>query len=82
MSSITNAKFRELVESGEIPVDSHEVMLRITHILMEYDWGDNKVFSTVELLHSRKWTFGKGDLKFNRYACVVPKRGTSALTVL
>lgn len=72
MASVANAKFRKLVESGEIPVDSHQVMLRIAHTYMEADYYG--VFSALEALHSRKWTFGKGDLKFNRYARVVTGR--------
>lgn len=55
------------VEGGVVPVDGHEKVLRIAFIYMDQGlWLDNGVFDVVEKLHVRGWSFGEGELKFNR----------------
>ncbi|ROT39915.1 hypothetical protein SODALDRAFT_293526 [Sodiomyces alkalinus F11] len=77
MSHMSAKEFLAKAKSGEIPVDSHDRVLRIAFIYMDEGlWGtwdverrmvrDNGVFSVVEQLHERGWSFGQGDLKFNR----------------
>ena len=61
-------QFRANVESGEVPVDSHDRVLHIAYIYSYYGWDDgNGIFDVVDNLHERGWSFGQGDLKFNRY---------------
>lgn len=61
-------EFRAKVESGEIPVDCHDRVLQIAFIDTEDGlWLENGVFDVVDKLHARGWSFGQGDLKFNRY---------------
>lgn len=56
------------VESGEVPVDCHDRVLQIGYIYSYYgSWDGNGVFDVVDKLHERGWSFGQGDLKFNRY---------------
>jgi hypothetical protein len=31
-------------------------------------WSDNGVFKVVEKLHAHGWSFGEGELRFNRYS--------------
>ena len=60
-------EFRAKVENGEIPLDYDQV-LRIAYIYMDEGlWNGNGVFDVVEELHTRGWSFGRGDLQFNRY---------------
>ncbi|KFY18770.1 hypothetical protein V493_08358 [Pseudogymnoascus sp. VKM F-4281 (FW-2241)] len=60
-------EFRAKVESGEIPVDCHDRVLQIAFIDTEDGlWFENGVFDVVDKLHARGWSFGQGDLKFNR----------------
>ncbi|KAF4885839.1 hypothetical protein CGCF415_v015298 [Colletotrichum fructicola] len=60
-------EFRDSVESGETPVDSHDRLLRIAFIYLDESvWDGRGVFDIVDRLHTRGWSFGKGDLKFNR----------------
>ncbi|GIK01912.1 hypothetical protein Aspvir_005953 [Aspergillus viridinutans] len=55
------------VEGGVVPVDCHEKVLRIAFIyLHEGLWDGNGVFDVVEKLHARGWSFGEGELRFNR----------------
>ncbi|KAF9252309.1 hypothetical protein LCP9604111_2305 [Penicillium roqueforti] len=55
------------VEGGVVPVDCHEKVLRIAFIYMEEElWLDSGVFDVVEKLHARGWSFGAGELRFNR----------------
>ncbi|KAJ6085604.1 hypothetical protein N7499_005233 [Penicillium canescens] len=55
------------VEGGVVPVDCHEKVLRIAFIYMgEGLWLDSGVFDVVEKLHARGWSFGEGELRFNR----------------
>lgn len=60
-------KFRSNVESGRIPVDCHDQLLRIAFIYVyECDTYDG-VFRQVDQLHAQGWSFGQGNFKFNRY---------------
>lgn len=61
-------RFCASVESGEVPVDCHDRVLQIAYIYSDDGlWNDYGVFNVVEKLHARGWSFGQGDLKFNRY---------------
>lgn len=61
-------EFRANVESGEVPVDCHDRVLRIAFIYLDEGlWNGNGVFDVVDKLHTRGWSFGQGDLNFNRY---------------
>ncbi|KAL2752911.1 hypothetical protein ACRALDRAFT_1077976 [Sodiomyces alcalophilus JCM 7366] len=72
MSSMSGKEFLAKVKNREIPVDSHERALRVafTYLVNKAIYGafqiDHGVFSVVEKLHEYGWTFGQGDLKFNR----------------
>jgi hypothetical protein len=57
------------VESGELLVDCHDRVLRIAYIYTDEGlWNSNNgVFDILDKLHTRGWSFGQGDLKFNRY---------------
>jgi hypothetical protein len=60
-------------ESGVVPVDSHDDVLRIAYIYMDHGlWDANGVFDVVENMHARGWSFGEGELKFNRYLATYP----------
>ncbi|GKT44619.1 uncharacterized protein ColSpa_04800 [Colletotrichum spaethianum] len=63
-----NAKeFRANVESGELPVDHHDRVLRIAFIYLDEGlWDGNGVFDVVDQLHARGWSFGEEGLRFNR----------------
>ncbi|KAB8262069.1 hypothetical protein BDV32DRAFT_157544 [Aspergillus pseudonomiae] len=55
------------VEGGAVPVDSHDCVLQIAFIYMDEGlWDGNGVFDVVEKLHARGWSFGEGELRFNR----------------
>ncbi|KAB8075724.1 hypothetical protein BDV29DRAFT_200727 [Aspergillus leporis] len=55
------------VEGGVVPVDCHEKVLRIAFIYMDEGlWLGSGVFDVVEKLHARGWSFGEGELRFNR----------------
>jgi hypothetical protein len=70
LAAMSGQVYRAKVESGEIPVDSHALVLRIAYIYVETEMGGgNGVFDVVDLLHARGWSFGEGNLKFNRYVC-------------
>lgn len=61
-------EFRADVESGEVLVDCHDRVLRIAYIYLDEGlWDGNGVFDVLDKLHARGWSFGQGDLKFNRY---------------
>ncbi|KAL2760148.1 hypothetical protein ACRALDRAFT_1059950, partial [Sodiomyces alcalophilus JCM 7366] len=71
MSHLNAKEFWAKAESGEITINSHDQVLRIAFIyLYEGLWGyggfDHGVFGVVEGLHKYGWSFGEGDLKFNR----------------
>ncbi|KXH26298.1 hypothetical protein CSIM01_03676 [Colletotrichum simmondsii] len=60
-------EFRESIESRGSPVDGHIPLLRIAFIYLdEALWDGRGVFDVVEQLHTRGWSFGHGDLIFNR----------------
>ncbi len=60
-------EFRARVESGEVPIDCHDRVLRIAYIYSdEWLWDGNGVFDVVDKLHTRGWSFGQRDLRFNR----------------
>ena len=55
------------VEGGVVPVDCHDHLLRIAFIYLDEGlWDGNGVFDVVEKLHARGWSFGEGELRFNR----------------
>lgn len=58
--------FRANVESGEVPINCHDQVLRIAFIYNEGMWEGNGVFDVVDKLHTRGWSFGQGDLGLNR----------------
>lgn len=59
--------FRNNVESGETPIYCHGQMLRMAFVYLdEVLWDGRGVFDAVDKLYTRGWSFGKGDLKFNR----------------
>jgi hypothetical protein len=69
-SHLSADEFWLKVESGELPVDSHERLLRIVFIHSDHhEWGSvsNGVFAAAEQLRRRGWSFGRGSLRFNRY---------------
>ncbi|KAL4902131.1 hypothetical protein BDW74DRAFT_186933 [Aspergillus multicolor] len=54
-------------EHGAMSVDCHEHVLRIAFIYMDEGlWNGNGVFDVVEKLHGCGWSFGEGELRFNR----------------
>ncbi|KAJ5805890.1 uncharacterized protein N7503_003492 [Penicillium pulvis] len=60
-------EFLANVESGIVPVTCHEDVLRIAFIYLDEGlWTDNGVFDVVEKLHAHGWSFGQGELRFNR----------------
>ncbi|KAA8651052.1 uncharacterized protein ATNIH1004_003745 [Aspergillus tanneri] len=60
-------KFLTDVENGVVPVNSHDQVLRIAFIHMdEVLWTGMGVFDVIEKLHAHGWSFGEGELKFNR----------------
>ncbi|KFY73828.1 hypothetical protein V499_06113 [Pseudogymnoascus sp. VKM F-103] len=60
-------KFRASAESGEVPVDCHDQVLQIAYIYSDEGmWDGNGIFDVLDKLHARGWSFGQGDLKFNR----------------
>ncbi|KAI9034936.1 uncharacterized protein KD926_004999 [Aspergillus affinis] len=55
------------VEGGVVPVDCHDRVLQIAFNYMDQGlWTGNGVFDVVEKLHARGWSFGEGELRFNR----------------
>jgi hypothetical protein len=62
-------EFLANVESGIVPVTCHEDVLRIAFLYLDEGlWSDNGVFKVVEKLHAHGWSFGEGELRFNRYS--------------
>ncbi|KAK8015788.1 J domain-containing protein 1 [Apiospora marii] len=60
-------EYRANVESGEVPVDCHDRVLRIAFIYSDHGlWDGNGAFDVVDKLHARGWSFGPEDLRFNR----------------
>ncbi|KAJ5113965.1 hypothetical protein N7456_002499 [Penicillium angulare] len=55
------------VESGIVPVSCHEDVLRIAFIYLDEGlWSGNGVLDVAEKLHAHGWSFGEGELRFNR----------------
>ncbi|KAJ5922056.1 hypothetical protein N7516_009759 [Penicillium verrucosum] len=55
------------VEGGVVSVDCHEKVLRIAFIYMDEGLClGSGIFDVVEKLHARGWSFGEGELRFNR----------------
>lgn len=61
-------EFITSVESGKLPVTSHDQVLRFAYIHMNEGVRGMKpyVFGLVDQLHKQGWSFGQGDLRFNR----------------
>ncbi|KAJ9199092.1 hypothetical protein DTO166G4_7369 [Paecilomyces variotii] len=60
-------EFLANVEGGIVPVACHEDVLRIAFIYLDEGlWTGNGVFDVVEKLHAHGWSFGEGELRFNR----------------
>lgn len=60
-------EFRAKAENRELSFNDHNQVLRIAYIYLDKDlWGGNGVFGVVDKLHTRGWSFGQGDLAFNR----------------
>ncbi|KAJ4289975.1 hypothetical protein N0V88_006776 [Collariella sp. IMI 366227] len=54
-------------EGGAVAVDCHDHVLRIAFIYLDEGlWDGNGVFDVVEKLHTNGWSFGEGELRFNR----------------
>ena len=62
-------EFRANAEKGEVSIDSHDQVLRIAYIYAiqgsQFLRGSG-VFNVTDKLHTRGWSFGQGDLAFNR----------------
>ncbi|KAL4882091.1 hypothetical protein BJY04DRAFT_217783 [Aspergillus karnatakaensis] len=55
------------VENGVVPVNSHDELLRIAYTYMDEGmWDGAGVFDVIEKLHAHGWSFGEGELRFNR----------------
>lgn len=66
MSILSDKQFKEEAESGQLAVKTHDLLLRIALMyLLDHKYV---LSNAVKELHSRGWSFGKGSLKFNRYA--------------
>lgn len=61
-------EFIASVESGELLVTSHDQVLRIAYSYMIEGLWDctHGVFDIIDQLHKQGWSFGQGDLRFNR----------------
>lgn len=61
-------EFRPIAERWEVPINCHDEVLRLAYIyLVQGLWGCGYgVFDVVDKLHTRGWSFGQGDLGFNR----------------
>lgn len=60
-------EFLANVEGGIVPVTCHEDVLRIAFIYLDEGlWTGNGVFDVVEKLRAHGWSFGEGELRFNR----------------
>ncbi len=55
---------RSNAESGEVPINCHDQVLRMA--LDQELWDGNGVFDVADHLHTRGLSFGQGDLAFNR----------------
>ncbi|RMZ84416.1 hypothetical protein DV738_g463, partial [Chaetothyriales sp. CBS 135597] len=68
--AMSSREFLADVESGAVPVDSHEQLLRVAFIHLDESFWMDGVFTVVEELHKHGWTFGEGDLRFNRQVLI------------
>ncbi|KAF1935461.1 hypothetical protein EJ02DRAFT_460354 [Clathrospora elynae] len=60
-------EFLANVEGGIVPVTCHDDVLRIAYIYIDEGLcGGDGVFDVVEKLHAHGWSFGEGELRFNR----------------
>ncbi|CAI7622355.1 unnamed protein product [Penicillium glandicola] len=60
-------EFLANIKGGIVPVTCHEDVLRIAFIYLDEElWTGNGVFDVVEKLHTHGWSFGEGELRFNR----------------
>ncbi|KAJ5952488.1 uncharacterized protein N7479_010901 [Penicillium vulpinum] len=66
-ATVSAEEFLANVEGGIVPVTCHEDVLRIAFIYLDEGlWTGNGVFDVVEKLHAHSWSFGEGELRFNR----------------
>lgn len=60
-------EFLANVDGGIVPVTCHDDVLRIAYIYIDEGlWDGQGVFDVVEKLHAHGWSFGDGELRFNR----------------
>lgn len=60
-------EFLANIEGGIVPVTCHDDVLRIAYIYIDEElWHGQGVFDIVEKLHAHGWSFGVGELRFNR----------------
>lgn len=60
-------EFKNAAENGDIIIDSHEKMAHIAYIYWHLAREEaERVFDVVEELYKRDWSFGQGNLKFNK----------------
>ncbi|KAK1142346.1 hypothetical protein N8T08_007898 [Aspergillus melleus] len=60
-------EFLSDAENGVVPVNSHDQLLRIAWIYLDEPlWNGQGVFDVIEKLHTHGWSFGEGELRFNR----------------
>lgn len=77
MPSTDDEEFCKMAERGEVSVDHHDKMMRIAFVYHERV-EDNIIFDVIDRLHTRGWSFGQGDLKFNRYVFRVSAKTTKS----
>lgn len=71
--------FLKSAENGQIVINCHQLLLRIAYIYV-YDGSSNAgVFSSIDDLHKHGWSFGGGDLRFNRYEPLVKRKPDTIL---
>ena len=77
-ASMSAEKYLADAESGVLPITCHEDLLRVAFIrTCEALNGSGWMFEAVEKLHAHGFSFGKDDLRFNRY--VAPVAGMESL---
>lgn len=61
-------KFLKAAEKGKVSIQGHDQVLRIAYAYMLDEHGSygEGVFVVVDQLHARGWSFGEGELAFNR----------------
>lgn len=77
LAALSAEQFLAKIEGGEVDIDSlnHDLILR--YAFVSPVWRGLGVFSGMKHLHGRAMSFGKEDLKFNRYvhSCLPPTLG-------